>query len=620
MKRKYHLFLFSLLCIACTTSPLEKALEESGVNRPQLEKVLAHYSVSAGDSLKYRATCFLIENMPGHGWYEGEALTRYRHWVDSTYPGIRDDQRQMLYQAPLSKPFIVKTLQRKEDIASLDADFLTGHIERTFAAWKTLPWLKDLSFADFCEYILPYRCAEEDPRNRVCMGDSMAVERLRQAVGKYDDIAYNPAEVRKIYSPIGQYLTLPGVSEIRFAGRKFAFEPAGCIPAALCELFDHRSRWVPAAIDFTPAFPHLNNRHYWVSLSDLYSPVGSRTFYQNERVGKVYRKVFSHQPVPEPEEGEFIPPFFRIPFHKDVTDRYASVTEVRIPVKTGGQHVYLCVFNDRKWTPVAFAPVKGKQAVFRKVGTGVVYLPVVYQGMQQVPVGFPFIPQRDGSIRVLRPDASTSRSLCLKRKFPLRYPVFHSVRELADCRIEASCDSLFHCPVVVAEIKETGNRGLKSVRLQTDKAYRYWRLHFPGKGMVVAELMFCDSLGKRFEVQHFLSSGHALERPAVAFDGNPLSYCYVDRWIGVDFGRPVQPELFRGIGRNDDNGIWPGDIYELFYQGKEGWISLGSREATADTLNFPGIPSGCLLLLKNYSRGKDERIFTFDEEGIVRFY
>lgn len=89
MKRKYHLFLFSLLCIACTTSPLEKALEESGVNRPQLEKVLAHYSVSAGDSLKYRAACFLIENMPGHGWYEGEALTRYRHWVDSTYPGIR---------------------------------------------------------------------------------------------------------------------------------------------------------------------------------------------------------------------------------------------------------------------------------------------------------------------------------------------------------------------------------------------------------------------------------------------------------------------------------------------------------------------------------------------------
>ena len=43
-------------------SPLEQALIYAAFNRPELEKVLNHYK---HDSLKYRAACFLIENMPG---------------------------------------------------------------------------------------------------------------------------------------------------------------------------------------------------------------------------------------------------------------------------------------------------------------------------------------------------------------------------------------------------------------------------------------------------------------------------------------------------------------------------------------------------------------------------
>jgi hypothetical protein len=44
--------LFILFCCSCTApSRLETALRQSGSNRPELEKVLAHYE---GDSLKYR--------------------------------------------------------------------------------------------------------------------------------------------------------------------------------------------------------------------------------------------------------------------------------------------------------------------------------------------------------------------------------------------------------------------------------------------------------------------------------------------------------------------------------------------------------------------------------------
>ena len=61
---KYLIFvtLFFLL-FSCSTKneALELALQQAGTNRPELEKVLAHYQ---NDSLKYQATVFLIKNMP----------------------------------------------------------------------------------------------------------------------------------------------------------------------------------------------------------------------------------------------------------------------------------------------------------------------------------------------------------------------------------------------------------------------------------------------------------------------------------------------------------------------------------------------------------------------------
>lgn len=59
-----------LLVSGCGNRPdrLEYALEFAGKNRAELEKVLEYYK---GNSLKYRAACFLIENMPRWYAYDG---------------------------------------------------------------------------------------------------------------------------------------------------------------------------------------------------------------------------------------------------------------------------------------------------------------------------------------------------------------------------------------------------------------------------------------------------------------------------------------------------------------------------------------------------------------------
>lgn len=66
------LFIALLACHSHLPPPsslLEQALEKSGDNRSELEKVLMHYSQKDADSLKLRAAVFLIENMPGHYSY-----------------------------------------------------------------------------------------------------------------------------------------------------------------------------------------------------------------------------------------------------------------------------------------------------------------------------------------------------------------------------------------------------------------------------------------------------------------------------------------------------------------------------------------------------------------------
>jgi len=63
---------------------LTQALEISGANRTELQKVLDRYSSDSADSLKLKAARFLIENIPGHFTYSGEYLDRYIHYMDSS--------------------------------------------------------------------------------------------------------------------------------------------------------------------------------------------------------------------------------------------------------------------------------------------------------------------------------------------------------------------------------------------------------------------------------------------------------------------------------------------------------------------------------------------------------
>ena len=60
-----------------TITPLEVALQSAENNRKELEKVLCHYQKNPADSLKYKAACFLIENMPFYTYFFWRAIREF---------------------------------------------------------------------------------------------------------------------------------------------------------------------------------------------------------------------------------------------------------------------------------------------------------------------------------------------------------------------------------------------------------------------------------------------------------------------------------------------------------------------------------------------------------------
>lgn len=61
----------------------------------------------------------------------------------------------------------------------------------------------------------------------------------------------------------------------------------------------------------------------------------------------------------------------------------------------------------------------------------------------------------------------------------------------------------------------------------------------------------------------------------------------------------------------DSNRIKIGEEYELLYWNGN-WISLGRKIADSKILEFSDVPTNCLLILKNLTRGVEERPFTID--------
>lgn len=169
---KYNiLFVLFIFCLSsCDKLPSElkykvskevqEALEEAGTNRQELEKVLIHYNKNPQDSLKYKAACFLIQNMKGLYSLTGENVNKLEE-LYKTMGRALPDERNEIYNRGVDSLEIYFSFSKQPDLQYIRANFLIQHIDQAFKTWEATLWHSNYSFDTFCEYVLPYRVYDE---------------------------------------------------------------------------------------------------------------------------------------------------------------------------------------------------------------------------------------------------------------------------------------------------------------------------------------------------------------------------------------------------------------------------------------------------------------------------
>jgi len=622
---------------------IEQTLQLAGDNRIELEKVLEHY---AEDSLKLAAAEFLIENMPGHYSYaDTTGIDRYYHSIDSLLSVMSKGDIQNIIEAIDSLGYAYSWIDQTtvEDIQIITAEFLIANIDSAFSKWESTPWGRHLSFEQFCETLLPYKAEELQPFDnwrayliekfpinspfRYC--DQFADSPLRATAALHDEIK---AQLSPILYDTAIKIPLSSIST------KIKMPYGTCDDYKTIAASIMRAHGIPVYNDFTPLWGFRNRLgHSWNVLPnnngreipyvggldspfDLHKP--------DERIAKAFRQTYArNQEIDEILQSEkYIPELFRNPFQKDVTPLYSVCSDITIDIKQiDANYIYLAIFSDATtWIPIDFAKKENDKAVFHNVGRGCAYLPIKFTNDgEMIPISDPISIDISGKASVLNGgDAKTTHDMVLYRKYPALEYVLEVATRIIGGEFQASDYKDFHEATTVHTIVD-GSPITHEITLDSSiKPYRYWRYiqNRPHTFCNMSEIAFCErdsaipTYGTIIGTDGYWASNSSMTKDKV-FDGDILTAFDAPieqgAWVGMDFGKPVAIQSIRYTGRGDGNSIEIGDTYELYYCDKGRWKSFGKQIATGAKLVFHGVPQNRLYLLRDRTKGQDERIFTY---------
>lgn len=255
-----------------------------------------------------------------------------------------------------------------------------------------------------------------------------------------------------------------------------------------------------------------------------------------------------------------------------------------------------------------------------------VYLPVYYekQGTMKS-LTAPFLFAYGGKKLPIIADTTHKDILILQRKYPVLPYMQDIIMRIDSGEFQVSNDAQFKKFIVIHRITDCSATGKEIILPDSLPPYRYWRFYQPKDGSYcnIADLRFYqkgDTTALKGKI--IGTNGHWEGTPNCTkekvFDDNLLTFFDAPlssgAWVGMDFGRPINIHRFIYTARGDGNSIDIGDTYELFYWNGNTWTSMGKQKATNIRLTYHNVPTKGLYWLRNLSKGKDERIFTYENE------
>jgi hypothetical protein len=412
-------------------SEVQAVLDKAGNNRTELEKAIGYFEKS-GDSLKIKAIRFLIANMDIHfssSYYWADSSGRPVSYNELDYPDFTTSLKafeEIKKRTPAIHPVPV----RYKDIDSIKADLLIENVEQAFEVWQR-PWAKDISFSNFCEYILPYRISMEPLQNWRNVYRNRFAFICDSARGKTTEgvLSYFVADFNKwftnTYGIESRSEPLPRLGALQLLQRK----KGPCEDIAGLEVFNLRSQGIPASIDEVPYWATSSGRHFLnVAFTEQMKPlsfdVSSPTLTLNKLArepAKVIRTTYSKQPnsLAAVEAPENIPEgFLRRQNYVDVTSQYWLTSNVRcelFPSADKPKVAYACVFNFLDWRPAWWGSTEKDSVGFTNMCKGAVFLPMYYIKGKLRPAGYPVASGYNNTM-ILKPDTINTHNIHLTEK------------------------------------------------------------------------------------------------------------------------------------------------------------------------------------------------------------
>jgi hypothetical protein len=250
------------------------------------------------------------------------------------------------------------------------------------------------------------------------------------------------------------------------------------------------------------------------------------------------------------------------------------------------------------------------------------YLPVFYDESGVVPFSAPFYISPKGTIQRYKANKTLTATIDVYRKYFTAKHCFTVGHRMKGGKFEAANRADFNDAIFVYEIPHFT---VQSGTVRTDTIgipYRYWRYYSADSCYNnVAELYFYVQdneqpvYGKIIGTEGSYNN-HAVWTREAVFDNDPLTFFDAPypsgTWVGLDFGKPVKIDHISYTPRGDGNDVTPGDVHELLYWCDNLWNTLGKRTANDIVLVYENVPVNTIYWIRNHSRGKDERIFTYE--------
>ncbi len=621
-------------------------IEKYGQLNPELNK-LYDYFLNCPERELSRTGLFLTGQLENKysisDGMRGSVYNDYLDSLESGHTGVSDVHKN--YTVSMLPELNVRSqVSLTPDVEILHADSLIQSTELAWKVWQGSPWRNEYSADIFREYVLPYRVLTE-PLEYFWRKDCF--EKYRGFIDTVSSV-YNAALALARQITFKHYALFYNAN-LQSYSANLKYNRGKCDDRCVLTAMIFRSQGIPCAIDAVPCWGSGNRGHAFNAL--LLPEDSCRAFNETgelenklilmEKIPKVYRTTFGilrDTPLYRYREEELLPKLFADHNLLDVTSLYdLETTDVTIPIETGAEKphlAYLSVFTPQGWKPVAWSEIKAGKARFGAMGTGynagqkaqekgegigegILYLPVLYNTGHIVPAGAPFILRAGAEPCFLTADTTRRITMNLTRKFPRKSRIVNFAQSMENGYFEASNHPDFRDAVVLGRCYGTPKSHIQELKTESEEKYRYVRFRISHGRWSLGELAFLSPQGEKWEgkviADRFIMQDSELDN---VFDGDPLTYFEISGlenvWVGLDLGAPRTIDRIAFCPRTDDNDICPGHLYELFYWDK-GWVSLGIREAQNYILVWDQVPADALFWLRDCTKGKEERAFTYEK-------